>query len=346
MKKKKAKDEFLKYLRQYFTIHLPHQRQSSPHTIIASRQTWNMFLGYVVTAQKTKLEKLTFDSINQEVLYAFLAEMQIARGWSKSTYNQRLSCIRSFYKYVGEAEPLLAMYRQDISAVHLLKTPRIKPVSYLSDEVLKILFEQPDTSTRIGIRDLFFMVLAFDSAARCGELLNMTLGDVNVAGRSIQVMGKGEKPRIIPLVNETIEHFVRYADAYHARSDSKTPLIYTIHRQRAQPMSHDNVERFMEEYSLAAHAICCDVPVKVRPHQLRHSRAMSLYRSGMPLALLSEWLGHEDPETTLMYAYADIEMKREAIEKASMGKNTISPPNTERIWEGNEDMIQRLCGLS
>ena len=99
----------------------------------------------------------------------------------------------------------------------------------------------------------------------------------------------------------------------------------------------------MKEYGKTARQKCREVPDKVHPHQLRHSRAMSLYRQGMPLAILSEWLGHEDPETTLIYAYADTEMKRQAIDKAS-GK-TFTPQRVERIWEGNEDMIQRLCGL-
>ena len=342
---KKKQDKFLKFLRQYFTIHLPQQRQSSPHTITAIRQTWNMFLDYVVRVQNTQLEKLTFDSINQNVVYAFLAEMQKSRGWSKSTYNQRLCCIRSFYKYAAEVEPLLAMYRQDLSAVRLLKTPKIKPVSYLSDNAVKSLLEQPDVSKRIGIRDLFFMVLMFDSAARCGELLSMNFENFNVAGKSIQVMGKGGKPRLIPITDDTIEHFKRYAHVYHSESTVKTPLFYTIHRQKPMPMSHDNVARFMREYSLAAHSKCPETPAKVRPHQLRHSRAMGLYRKGMPLSLLSEWLGHEDPETTLVYAYADTEMKREAIEKASRNSDTITAPQAERIWEGNEDMIQRLCGL-
>jgi site-specific recombinase XerD len=342
---KKSQDKFLKFLRQYFTIHLPQQRQSSPHTITASRQTWNMFLDYVVKTQKTELEKLAFDNINQDVVYAFLSEMQSSRRWSKATYNQRLSCIRSFYKYAAEAEPLLAVYRQDISAVHSLKMPKMKPVSYLSDAAVKALLEQPDVNTRTGIRDLFFMVLMFDSAARCGELLNMTLGGFNVTEKSIQVMGKGEKPRLIPVTDDTIEHFKRYVSVYHPMSDAKTPLFYTIHRHNQMPMSHDNVARFMREYGFAAHNLCPEITEKVRPHQLRHSRAMGLYRNGMPLSLLSEWLGHENPETTLIYAYADTEMKRKAIEKASRSSNTINAPQTERIWEGNEDMIQRLCGL-
>ncbi|MCL2458043.1 MAG: hypothetical protein FWF31_04185 [Desulfobulbus sp.] len=71
---------------------------------------------------------------------------------------------------------------------------------------------------------------------------------------------------------------------------------------------------------------------------------MHLYRAGMPLALLAEWLGHSNPETTLIYAYADTEMKRKAIAQAESGAS-IRPAAEAGMWEGNEDMIKRLCGL-
>ena len=57
-------------------------------------------------------------------------------------------------------------------------------------------------------------------------------------------------------------------------------------------MSDDNVARFMRQHATTAKARCPDVPTRVHPHMLRHSRAMHLYRAGMPLALLTEWLGH------------------------------------------------------
>lgn len=70
---------------------------------------------------------------------------------------------------------------------------------------------------------------------------------------------------------------------------------------------------------------------------------MHLYQAGMPLALLTEWLGHADPETTLAYAHADTEMKRRALEKASSA--TSQSPLPAPLWHDHEDIIQRLCGL-
>ncbi len=85
-------------------------------------------------------------------------------------------------------------------------------------------------------------------------------------------------------------------------------------------MSDDNVSRFLKKYAAQASYIGNPhVPEHVHPHMFRHSRAMHLYQGGMPLAVLSEFLGHEDPETTLIYAYADTEMKRQAVEKGLTG---------------------------
>ena len=106
-------------------------------------------------------------------------------------------------------------------------------------------------------------------------------------------------------------------------------------------MSDDNVARFLKTYAARARKQNPHVPENVHPHMVRHSRAMHLYQGGMPLTVLSEFLGHEDPETTLIYAYADTEMKRQAVGKASEG---LPIPDIEAelpTWE-DADIISRL----
>jgi len=215
----------------------------------------------------------------------------------------------------------------------------------MSVEAVKILLQQPDTSTKQGIRDLFFMVLMYDTAARDCEMLGMRVCDFNPNEKVVYLMGKGSKPRLVPVTDDTVKHFHNYINICHQGSDGTQSMFYTIHRQQKTPMSDDNVARFIKKYSDKAKEICPEIPTKVHPHMFRRSRAMHLYRSGMPLALLAEWLGHENLETTLIYSYADTEMKREAIEKATA--NSPIKMNTEiSIWEGNEDIISRLCGLT
>lgn len=120
-------------------------------------------------------------------------------------------------------------------------------------------------------------------------------------------------------------------------------MFYTVRNHRPTRMSDDNVARLIRQHAATARAGCPDIPARVHPHMLRHSRAMHLYQAGMPLALLTEWLGHADPETTLIYAHADTEMKRHALEKANSA--TTQTPLPIPLWHDREDIIQRLCGL-
>jgi integrase len=85
-------------------------------------------------------------------------------------------------------------------------------------------------------------------------------------------------------------------------------------------MSDDNVERFVEKYADAARNLCTSIPGKVTPHMFRHSRALALYRNGMPLPLISEWLGHSHMETTLVYydKQAFMESKHDILRKVAI----------------------------
>lgn len=82
-------------------------------------------------------------------------------------------------------------------------------------------------------------------------------------------------------------------------------------------MSDDNVRKMLRQYADSARASCPSMSTNLHPHHFRRSRAMHLYQHGMDLAPISQWLGHANLETTLIYANADTEMKRKSIEKVS-----------------------------
>jgi len=187
----------------------------------------------------------------------------------------------------------------------------------------------------------------YDSAARDCEMLSMRLCDFDATKKTVYLLGKGNKPRLVPISTDTVHHFQRYVKLYHPSENGTDFMFYTIHRNEKTPMSDDNVARFLRKYGEEAKLSCPEVPEKIHPHLIRATRAMHLYRAGMPLPILSEWLGHEDPLTTLIYARADTEMKRKAIEQAESKASASVRPAVESVaeWEGNEDMIKRLCGL-
>jgi len=213
----------------------------------------------------------------------------------------------------------------------------------MTTDVVTALLAAPDPGTRLGLRDQFFMILMYDLAARDAEMLALTLADIDARRLTADLPGNGSKPRRLPITSETARHFGRYAAVFHPSPEPGAPLFHTVRNHRRARMSDDNVARFIRQHATTARARCPDVPARVHPHMLRHSRAMHLYQAGMPLALLTEWLGHADPETTLVYAHADTEMKRQALEKANSA--TSQSPLPVPLWHDRDDIIQRLCGL-
>ena len=107
------------------------------------------------------------------------------------------------------------------------------------------------------------------------------------------------------------------------------------------------VRKMIQRYGEKARETCPAIPEKMHPHLLRHSRAMHLYQHGMDLTLISQWLGHAQFETTLIYAYADTEHKRKAIEQATPANSILkNKKSVKRFVVTDDEMIRRLYGLS
>jgi integrase len=101
----------------------------------------------------------------------------------------------------------------------------------------------------------------------------------------------------------------------------------------------------MKAYGETARGKCKEIPENIHPHMLRHSRAMHLYQNGMDLTLVSQWLGHASLESTLIYAHADTEQKRAAIEKATSQSSTLRCRPSVRFDVNDDEVLKRLYGL-
>lgn len=187
----------------------------------------------------------------------------------------------------------------------------------------------------------------YDTAARCSEILDMKICDLRLTGKHpiAYLHGKGGKTRTVPLLARTVKYCEQYLNKFHPgeHEDSNELLFFTTIQGNKKKMSPDAVAVFFSKYAKKTQNSCPGFPEHVHPHMLRHTRAMHLYRSGMPLDLLSQYLGYSQVETTMIYAYADTEMKRASIEKAELlsDKHTKNRP----VWVDNEEMIMKLSGL-
>jgi integrase/recombinase XerD len=195
-----------------------------------------------------------------------------------------------------------------------------------------------------GPQDRTNMILLYDSGARLAEVLGLRVCDVTIDGDNpyIRVNGKGSKQRIIPILVKTAAHLADYVSVYQTKERPDTPLLFfTVIKNVTAMMSEGNVERFVKEYARKVQSSCPSVPNNVHPHMFRRTRATELYQDGVGLPIVSRLLGHESLETTRLYAKPSLKMLRNAIESVETSEIKAAKP----IWEGDEAMMAKLCGL-
>lgn len=344
----KIKDtKFYGTVKDYLRIYLPSQKECSPNTVKSYREGLNIFLSFLADSKNIRIYQIGFEDISPENLTNFVAWLQDERHCGKATINQRIAIIRAFLKYAGARFPDLNSYYVRIQQVPFKKVEKEMTVDFFSENALEAILRQPDPQKKTEHRNLFYLILLYDTGARNQELLDLHPTDFVTTGNSSHVVihGKGNKTRCVPIMDKTMDHFKSYAKRFSIDlKDPDTTVFFTTSHGCRHPMSDDNVARFIKRYTLRAKQECDEVPERVTPHMFRHSRAIHLYRKGVPMVLISEWLGHSNLETTLIYAYADTEMKRKAIEAATDQNHPLRKQSLD-IKEMSDADFKKAYGL-
>jgi len=338
-----------KLIKSFLVTHLPTTRQKSTHTVQAYKDALNLYMAFLEDEYCIKLKDVTVSDFNQSKISGFLCRLQNTRKNESTTINQRLSHIKGFCKYIYKKDvPGFETYLE-ICEIAEYKDKRVKDFIWLSIEDVKLVMEQPDVSKKTGIRDRFFIALMYESGCRNDEILHLQLKNIvmNKAGEpDVHIFGKGSKHRCTPLSKDIVPYFNEYCKLYHADTgkNSEALLFYTVRNGIRCQMSQDNVQRFMNSYEKSAKESNPDLP-HLHPHLWRRTRAMHLYLAGVPLPLVSEWLGHSSMETTQIYARATDEMKREAQRKLGEKEESVFNDNVVFKYADNEEVLKKLAGL-
>lgn len=335
-------------IHDFFLVYLPKERKCSPHTIRAYQKSLELLLDFVKAREGVPLNGLTLEMIDRNTLSAFLDYLEKERECSVTTRNHRLHCIRAFYSYAAVENITAVAHLEEIRKVETAKAPE-KLVEHMSEAAIRAILAQPDTSTTKGLRDMFLMLFLYKTGARIQELLDIRLRDIQFGKHPrVTLHGKGAKVRSVPLRDNVTEHLKKYIAMFHPNEGiySEQYLFYVVRTGKEKRMTEDNVRHLIREYGSMARKVCPEVPENVHPHLFRHSCAMILYQNGVDLTLISQWLGHSNLETTLVYAHADTELKRKAIEKAIPADSPLREHlNADRYKVDDEALLKQLCGL-
>jgi integrase/recombinase XerD len=329
--------DFAKYLSTFLSTYMPGVRNVSTNTIRSYRDTYRLLLMYCKNHLGVPVERISLAILTDKVVLGFLDWLEEQRRCSLSTRNQRLAALHAFFRYVQLEEPVFLASSQKILAIPLKKHQK-PAVHHLTPDALQSILEQPDRNTLKGRRDLTILSVLYDTGARVQELVDLRVRDIRLNEPPVvSLTGKGRKTRHVPLMHNTATLLARYMQENGLRHEGTLDTPLFINRQSGK-MTRAGISYILRKYSEIARKKSPIIPEAVTPHVLRHTKAMHLYQSGVALVYIRDLLGHVDISTTDIYARADTEMKRKALEEAYPEMTSATLPD----WNHNQDLLSWL----
>jgi site-specific recombinase XerD len=323
---------------RYLNVYLMEQRNLSDNTRNSYRATFLQFEDFLEEHGISR-GKLNFSHITRENVEDFLMWLESTKKCSISTRNQRLSALKAFFGYVRSVCPEhLFLCNQVIENIHTKKAP--KPiVKYLNKEAVALLLAQPDLTNEYGRRDLTLLSLLYDSGARVTELCDAKFQDLRLDNNpTIVIEGKGRKTRVTPLSAPSANILRKYLEEKQAQGEVRLHgFLFTNHSGRQ--LTRGGIRYILLKYIGMANEANPNIIIpQVSPHGMRHTKAMHLLESGGNLVYIRDFLGHEDVESTQIYAKSNPEVARSALE------NLYVPPDSPEMpdWRNDSNLMRKL----
>jgi integrase/recombinase XerD len=304
-------------LQAFFTDRLTRQKNASPHTITAYRDTLRVLLGFAWQRTGIPPSQLGIDDLDAPLIAAFLDHLEHERGNSARSRNARLAAIHSLFHFAALRHPEHAAVISRVLAIPPKRFTRAV-VSCLTDQETHALLAAPDTSRWIGRRDHALLAVAIQTGLRVSELTGLRRQDVSLGrGAHLNCTGKGRKQRCTPLTSHTVT--ILQAWLRERRGQPSDPLFPT---SRGRALSRDTVALLITRHAATAGQSCPSLRAKtITPHTLRHTAAMRLLHAGVDTSVIALWLGHEKTDTVQIYLHADLSLKERALARTT-------PPGT------------------
>jgi integrase/recombinase XerD len=297
---------------KFFQEYLPTLRGMSPHTVRSYRDAVILYLRFVAQHTKKKPEMLDLIDFSLDQVSAFLADLERSRRCSIPTRNARLAAIHTFARFTASEAPEHLAELQKILATPFKRGAQRRPIEFLDQKEVAALLTAPKQMTPAAVRDLTLFAVLLNTGARVQEVLDLKVQDVRLEPPyQVRLVGKGNKVRVCPIWAHTAQRIKRMLDT------SLWPV--TPERSLFLNLRGERLSRFGVHHLLKKRIAGCSATTeslrgrRIHPHVLRHTTAVHLLKAGVDFATISQWLGHSSLNTTMTYARADLDLKRQAL---------------------------------
>ncbi len=285
-----------------FLKYLQFEKRYSGNTLISYRSDLEQFVAFLEKQYQTD-ELLKAEHRHVRSWIVALMQEKIA----PRSINRKMASLRKFYKFAISREAITINPIQKIQALKSSKDlPQFVHEADIND--LLTLFEFDNDFE--GSRDAFVMELLYGTGIRLSELIGLTLADFNLHSRTIKVLGKGNKERIIPFHQALKERLEQYL--FHKKEvfpyNENDPLIVSIKGEKSYPMLiYRVVRKYLDQ---------CTSIDKRSPHILRHTFATHLLNKGADLNAVKDLLGHSSLAATQVYTHNSLDKLKAVFDQA------------------------------
>jgi integrase/recombinase XerD len=249
-----------------------------------------------------KVEAITSDDIAH-----YLGEVH--DRYSATSLARKMTTFRQFYKFLLKGHYVSVNVMDDFD---LPKLPHKLPEIVSLEQAVKLL-DHLDLNDDIGMRDYCMISLLLNCGLRVSEMVNLTINDLNLKERTIDVIGKGSKERIVPFDYETQNKLKEYLTGARMNLNVEGSLLVFL-TKKGKPVSRENFYRILKKRAKEASA-----KGHFTPHKLRHTFATTMLDQNADLRSIQELLGHSDLSTTTIYTHVNNAKIKKDYEKFHPG---------------------------
>ncbi len=292
-----------------FDRYLQVERNLSPATREAYQFDLQKFKEFLI---RTVGSEPAIDKVTTESIKDYLHYLQSTRGYKSTTLSRVIASVRVLFEFgvmQGMLESSPAAY------IHNPKLPKKLPI-YLVDSELKKLLSAPDSKDVMGRRDFAILVTLGFTGMRRQELVGMDINAVDLERRTIRVLGKGSKERLIPMNEFVFNAINNYIEVRPATGD---PLAVFLNRQGGR-LTGRSIVNIVRKYVRKAGI----GKEKISPHKLRHTFATLLHMNDVDILEIKNLLGHSSITSTQIYTHTNSNKLRSAVDRL----NQFAVPKT------------------
>jgi integrase/recombinase XerD len=321
---------------KYFQDYLPTLRGMSQHTIHSYRDAILLYLRFLARHTCRRLETLDLADLTFDHVSAFLTDLERTRRSSIATRNARLAALHTFARFAASQAPEHLAELQRVLAMPFKRGARNAPIEFLTQEEVEALLTPPKTLTAADERDLTLFALMLNTGGRVQEVLDLRIQDVRVeAPYQVRLHGKGGKIRVCPIWAHTARRVRRLLAGSNWPVEPDRPLFLNL---RGEKLTRFGVYQILKKrIGLCTSTVASLRGRRIHPHTLRHTTAVHLLKAGVDFATISQWLGHSSLNTTMTYARADLDLKRQAL--LQVFPDAPRPPRGGRVGLQQLDVV-------